>query len=112
MKAKDFEFIPPIPWWWSLEASFLPGKAHYVGCLIWLCYRLSGSKKFPIKFSRRYYASTALHRNTIRLGLRNLEKAGLIRVQRAKSKAPLVTIILDRGKVSTFHRDWLEREYN
>jgi DNA-binding transcriptional ArsR family regulator len=98
MEAKPFKFIPEIPWWWFVKASSLPGKAYSVGCLIWLCHRLSTSKKFPVRFSRRYYGPTNLSRYTVRSGLKNLEQAGLIKVKReeGKSKAPLVTIITKR----------------
>jgi hypothetical protein len=103
MEPKPFKFIPEIPWWWFVAASSLPGKAYCVGCLIWLCHKLSQSKNFPIRFSRRYYNPTTISRYTVRSGLKNLERAGLITVERegGKSKAPLITIILDREKAAT-----------
>jgi hypothetical protein len=112
LEPKPFRFIPEIPFWWFVEASSLPGKAYSVGCLIWLCYRLSDTKKFPVRFSRRYQNQTKIDRHTMRCGLKNLEKAGLVLVERPKNKAPLVTIILDRSKVSVLHKTWVEREYH
>ena len=91
MEPKPFEFIPMVPFWWFSKAKCLPGKALAVGCLIWLSHKVTLGQKPPIPFSRRYYGDFS--RTTIRHGVKELEKAGLIKVTREKSKAPRISIV-------------------
>jgi hypothetical protein len=110
LEHKNF-YVPTIPYWWHLIASTLPGKAHAVGSQIWFCYRVSGGK-FPVKLSRQYFSLLKFSRHTVRRALFDLERAGLIAVQRSKGRSPRITITLDAKTVPVLHKKWLEREYH
>jgi hypothetical protein len=114
MKGLEFKnfYIPTIPYWWYTIASQLPGKAYAVGSQIWFCYRTVSRGKFPVKLSRQFFSLTKLDRKTVRKALSNLEKAGLITVERCHSRAPLITITLEQRNCAELHRAWLEREYH
>ena len=72
LKDKDF-YVPTIPYWWHLIASYFTGKAHAVGSQIWFCYRVSGSKS-PVKLSRQYFSLLKFSRYTVRRALFDLER--------------------------------------
>ena len=110
LEHKNF-FVPTIPYWWHLVACTLPGKAHAVGSQLWFCYRVSGSK-FPVKLSRQWFRLMKFSRYTVRRALLDLEKAGLITVQKYKGRAPLITITTSKNQVAVLHTKWMEREYH
>ena len=87
-------YIPPIPLWWFIRASSLPGSSLAVGCLIWFLLKTSQTQS-PLKFSRRRYMFVKCSRYSVRRGLASLEKAGLIEVERNQGKAPLITVVTD-----------------
>lgn len=95
-KHKDL-YIPSLPMWWFVKARCLPGASLGVGCLIWFLYKTSGSKS-SLRFSRRTYGLAKVSRYCVRRALVNLEEAGLIVVERSRSKAPLVTVVSDEKK--------------
>jgi hypothetical protein len=111
LEHKSF-YIPTIPLWWYLIASSLPGKAYAVGCQIWFIYRVKNAGKFPVKLSRQWFSLFKFGRHTVQRALFNLEKAGLVTIRRGKGRAPLVTITLDKEKVSALRKEWVEREYH
>src|SRR6266511_3367639 len=96
-------YIPPLPMRWFVKACSLPGGALGVGCLIWFRYKTSG-EKFPLRFSRRNYEFANISRYCVRRALVGLEKAGLIMVERNRSKAPLITVVLDEKKSSALEK--------
>jgi hypothetical protein len=97
MVPKDFEFIPTMPWRWFVVASYLPGKALAVGCLIHLAQRIS-TRNPPIPFSHRYWINAKFSRYVVWNGIKTLEKAGLITVERRSGSAPRIAIISDPRK--------------
>ena len=111
LEHKNF-YIPTIPFWWFLIASSLPGKAYAVGSQIWFIYRVKNGGKFPVKLSRQWFSLFKFDLRTARRALFYLEKAGLISIQKHKGRAPLVTITLDKDKVSVLHKEWVEREWH
>ena len=110
LEHKKF-FIPTIPYWWHTSASILPGKAHAVGSQIWFVFRTVFKGKASVKLSRQYFSLTKFDRKTVSRGLVNLEKAGLITVERGTGKAPLITINTDEQKVSELRQQWIDRKH-
>jgi hypothetical protein len=85
-------FIPgPIPLNWIQLAAKLPGRAVYVGVLLWRDLKLQ--KSSVIKFSVTRAAGPGLHPNTIRRALLSLERAGLVRVERRSGRHPRVELL-------------------
>jgi len=81
----------PIPWRWLQLAMRLPGKSFVVGIGLW--YLAGLGKSGCVAYSAR---KVGLPRNTVYRGLRRLEGAGLVAVERAAGRSPRVTI-LDPG---------------
>ncbi|MBY0459806.1 MAG: hypothetical protein K2V38_21010 [Gemmataceae bacterium] len=78
----------PIPWRWVEVAAPLPGKALAVGIAAW---REAGCRKcrtVPLNLS-----GLAVPRRTAQRGLAELERAGLVSVNRRKGRPPLVTLL-------------------
>jgi hypothetical protein len=84
----------PIPVPWLVSASGLPGKALHVGILIWYLSGLSKSK--PVTLARQAVEQFSLARTTAWRGLRELERAGLVVVERRGMRAPRVSLLMPR----------------
>lgn len=80
----------PIPRWWLERAATLPGKAFTIGVVLW--YRMGITKKQIVRPSWKLWAKFSIGRHAAYRGLNNLEKAGLISVQRCIGKNPVVTV--------------------
>jgi hypothetical protein len=91
-------FMPPIPEWWAAIAMALPGKAYHVGSIVWQECRIHGSPS--CKLTRHVWEKFGLHRHTIRGGLKILEEAGLIVLEKSGKRSPLITIVNDESKVA------------
>ena len=91
-------FIPPIPEWWAIIAMALPGKAYHVGAIIWQECRINGNPS--CKLTRHVWEKFGLHRHTIRGGLKALEEAGLIVLEKGGKRSPLITIVNDQSRVA------------
>jgi hypothetical protein len=80
----------PVPWRWLEKANALPGKAGYVGLVLW---REAGWRKTRIvKFSLRGSLPPGLNRQSARRGLYLLERAGLVVVNRKPGRGLEITI--------------------
>ena len=85
----------PIPLWWLTRAAKLPGKATALGIALWWLHGMS--KDSAVKLTGKALAAMNVSRDAATDGLRRLEADGLVTVQRAKGKRPVVHII--RSKV-------------
>jgi hypothetical protein len=80
----------PIPGLWIHQAAKLPGRALHVGLAIWYASGVSKRRKVKLekfhldRFGVGYYAG--------RRGLKRLELAGLVTVDRHPGRRPVVTI--------------------
>jgi hypothetical protein len=95
---RTHRFMPPIPEWWAAIAMALPGKAYHVGAIIWQECRIHGSPS--CKLTRHVWQKFGLHRHTVRGGLKVLEEAGLIVLDKSGKRSPLITIVNDELKVA------------
>jgi hypothetical protein len=81
----------PVPWPWIETAAKLPGKALAVGLALW---RLAGAvKSNAIRLSNAEVEALGIDRNAKSRAIRDLERAGLITVERRPGCAPRVTIL-------------------
>jgi DNA-binding transcriptional ArsR family regulator len=91
-------FMPPIPEWWAVIAMALPGKAYHVGSIVWQECRINRSAS--CKLTRRVWEKFGIHRHTVSGGLRVLNEAGLIILEKSGKRSPLITIVNDESKVT------------
>lgn len=88
----------PVPLFWVMVASKLPGKALHVGIALWY---LAGLTKSPVlKLNQSRLKDFGITRDSARRGLRALEHLGLILVVRKTGRKPQVTILFDSGSKS------------
>jgi hypothetical protein len=85
------QYVPRIPLAWAIRAIALPGKAWGVGCLLWYRARVSGST--TVTLTRAWLQEFGVDPETARRGLRQLEAAGLVCVERRGKRSPQVTLI-------------------
>jgi len=86
----------PIPLNWLIAAGRLPGKATQVAIILW--HMVGWLRKNELVFPTGRCARTfGIDRNTAARGLRALEAAGLVQVERGKCKSPRV-VLLDAPK--------------
>lgn len=89
----------PIPIHWLVLAKKASPTALIVGLVLWY---LSGlEKKMTIKITNRKLKIWKLTRYAKYRGLKELEKAGLIKVMRQKKRSPVVTIL--NGEINTLN---------
>ncbi len=81
----------PVPWSWVQSAGRLPGKALLVGLLLWKEAGCEGGR--TVRFRLAQAAALGIHPDTARRGLRCLEAAGLVRVQRPPGRCAVVTLM-------------------
>src|SRR6266516_3141330 len=74
-------FMPPIPEWWAAVAMALPGKAYHVGSIVWQVCRIKRSAS--CKLTRHVWEKFGLHRHTVHAGLKVLNEAGLIILEKS-----------------------------
>jgi hypothetical protein len=84
-------FMQKIPWGWQVTALRLKKpSAVAVGIVLW---HEAGLKRTDtVKLSRRLYEEVGLSRNGYNTGLKLLEMAGLVTVERRHGKSPVVTL--------------------
>ena len=81
----------PIPLNWLIKAAPLNGKALEIGVVIW---HLKGLKrKNTVKLNGKLLREFKISRSTLYRGLDQMEKAGLISIQRQIGRSPMVTIL-------------------
>jgi hypothetical protein len=81
----------PIPIWWLTRAAKLPGKATALGIALWWLHGMS--KDSAVKLTGKALKAMNVSGDAATDGLRRLEADGLVNVQRAKGKRPVVHII-------------------
>lgn len=80
----------PIPWAWLEKAARLPGKALAVGLVAWHLRGLRKTNNFRLEPSK--VRSLGLSPRVARRGLKALENAGLVAVDRHRGRSPDVTL--------------------
>ncbi len=80
----------PVPLPWLSQAVTLPGKTIAVGIAIWFAVGLQ--KSIRVKITRALRERLSITRKTCYHGLRALESAGLITVERHEGRCPVVTV--------------------
>jgi hypothetical protein len=81
----------PVPWDWLQRAGRLPGKALLIGLLLW---KEAGCERCrTVRFRLAQAAVDGIHPDTARRGLRRLEAAGLVLVERPPGRCPTVTLL-------------------
>lgn len=80
----------PIPLAWIETAMALPGRALAVGVLLWFEAGCARGDTVDLTYAR--LARRGLPENTARRGLRALERAGLVTIDRRAGRALRVTI--------------------
>ena len=80
----------PIPLAWIKSAAVLPGKALAVGVSLWFLRGLTRTS--TLSFSPSTWNQFGLSRSAVYRGLKQLEAAGLLAVERHRGRCPLVTI--------------------
>ena len=87
--AKKAHYVRTIPLGWLERAAQLPGCALQVGVFVWFHYGLHGSKE-RVVFSPSQGERHGLNRRQVQRGLKQLEEAGLIEIERGANKSPKV----------------------
>jgi hypothetical protein len=80
----------PIPWPWWAVASRLPNPALRVGAVCWALSGRHGADGFPLAACE--WTDPGLSRSAVGRGLRHLENAGLIVVDRRPGRPAVVTL--------------------
>ena len=81
----------PIPWSWWLPASRLPGRSLQVASVCWLLAGWARSADFELALEG--WADFGLSRFSASRGLDELERVGLVSVDRRPGRSPVVTIM-------------------
>ncbi len=81
----------PVPWDWLRRAAALPGKALAAGLLLWL--EAGCARSRTVRFSKARSADLGCHPHTVRRGLRQLEGARLVSVERLAGRSVNVTLL-------------------
>jgi hypothetical protein len=81
----------PIPWGWITTAATLPGKSLHIALGLWYVTGLKKSRS--VVLSRSVLQHLGLGARATRNGLRRLEMAGLIEVDRSNGRSPRVTVL-------------------
>ena len=91
-KAPRRRFLKgPIPWDWVETASKLPGKALALGMLLWREAGIDGIG--PVTITSAKVAALGMDRSAKSRAIADLERAGLVRVERRPRQNPLVTLV-------------------
>jgi hypothetical protein len=81
----------PIPWNWVIRASQLPGNALAVGLCLW---RLKGAtKRTDIELGNSEVEPFGIDRSGKSRALAELERAGLIKLQRKPGRWATITLL-------------------
>ena len=91
-KAPPKRFLKgPIPWDWVEIASKLPGKALALGMLLWREAGMDGI--VPVTITTAKAEPLGIDRSAKSRAIADLERAGLVRVERRPRQNPLVSLI-------------------
>lgn len=92
-RSKSWFLKGPIPGDWLHTATGLPGRSLHVGLAIWFKHGLTKKQQFNITPPERRRFNIPDH--AFRRGVRCLEEAGLIQVERRTGRPSLIRIICD-----------------
>jgi len=81
----------PVPWRWLQQAARLPGRALAVGMALWLLVGLR--KRHNVRLSPSKTRSLGISPRAARRGLKALERATLVAVDRHRGRSPDVTVL-------------------
>lgn len=81
----------PIPWSWLVAAGQLKGHALQVGLVLWFEAGCRSSRTVRLRHSLA--AQFGCHRDTVLRAVRELERAGLVNVQRKPGRSLQVTLL-------------------
>ena len=94
VQRRNREFLcGPVPMWWLTKAGMLPGKSLAVGVALWFSKGVKRSWTVPAR--RSLLQRFGVGRGAANRCLRELEDAGLIKVEWPPGRCPIVTIIDD-----------------
>ncbi len=81
----------PVPWGWLTSAADLPGKALAVSLVVW--FRAGCENRRTVAVTLARLTRMGMSESTARRGLRTLERAGLVSVERRPGRAARVTLL-------------------
>lgn len=81
----------PIPWGWITLAAKQPGRTLHVGLAIWFWAGIKRARVIVLNLSR--LSPLGLTRFCAADGLKALEVAGLVKVERRRGRPAVVTIV-------------------
>ena len=81
----------PIDMRWLGRAAKLPGHSLHVGLLLW--FRMGCESSHTVRLTPTHLKKFGVRRHTGYRALKALEKAGLVRVERHRGRAPVVTVV-------------------
>jgi hypothetical protein len=91
-KAPSGRFLKgPVSWSWIETASRLPGKALALGLLLWRERGMNGVG--PVTITSTKAAALGIDRSAKSRAVADLERAGLVLVERRPRRNPQVTLI-------------------
>jgi len=86
------EFLKgPVPLNWLCAAASLPGKTLAIGIAIW--FKAGASKNRTVRLTGKLLSRFGVRRKAGYRGLRKLESAKLVSVNRHAGRCPMVTIL-------------------
>lgn len=85
----------PVPLKWLQNASKCSGKSLQVGVVLWFYSGMLRTTVIPLNLSR--LANWGISRDAARRALVQLERSGLVTVDRGVGRKPIVTIIRQSG---------------
>lgn len=91
-RKEDKRFLKaPLPWNWLCSASRLPGKTLNVAVALRF---IAGIKKDNrIKMQGAVLKELGISRQTYNNGLKQLERAGLVTIEKGPGQTPIVTLV-------------------
>jgi hypothetical protein len=89
----------PLPLSWIAQAVQLPGKALHISLALWYVAGLQGSRRVAV--TNQLAVDFGCDRFAKVRALRQLEKAGLVKLERYGHAAPRATLLHRAGKVVT-----------
>jgi hypothetical protein len=92
-KRKKVEPFVKVPLWWIAQATKATNTGRALVC-IELLYAAWKTKRSTFPLPNARLARLGIKRETKRLALRDLERAGLITVERPPRKTPIITLMV------------------
>jgi hypothetical protein len=93
IKRKKVEPFVKVPLWWIAQATKATNTARALVC-IELLYAAWKAKRPTFPLPNGQLTRRGIKRETKRRALRDLERAGLITVERPPRKTPIVTLVV------------------